>query len=135
MTDKEFYWDWHKHEDTLFTARGNFFLITESVFLIGMIRLVAADISFLSFILFLLLDSVGITISIIWICSSYKQIFITERLIKNKLKLLEPKWSKISALGAKQVKVHNLIGIVLPIVFSGIFIALLGIEVYLFFSD
>ncbi len=43
MDEKKWYWDWIKHEGTVFNSRGSFFLVAESMLLVGVATLAASS--------------------------------------------------------------------------------------------
>lgn len=65
MDDRDLCWDWIKHEGNVFNARGNFFLVAESMLLLAMATL-ASD-SPKSSVFSLLICAAGIFVTLIWL--------------------------------------------------------------------
>lgn len=114
-TDAEFYWDWAKHEDTLFTQRSNVFIVAESI-LFASLRIGAAPTSPLSaYVLYLL----GTVVSIVWFLTTTSHRKSISMLLKTEIARVEPRWKKIKDERAKDGwrPVHPLIGTLLPLCF------------------
>ena len=118
MEDKEFYWDWLKHEDNLFTNRCNFFLLAESMFLAGSTQLLPQDSGHAHNKIFLfIIGVIGFIVSLIWLCSSINQLLMFEKKIKAKLSNVDERWKEIHMSPLKCPKIHPLMGYYLPILF------------------
>jgi hypothetical protein len=126
MEEKEWYWDWIKHEGNIFTNRGNFFLVAESMLLVAVFALAAGSNHQESFLLLSYIG--GIFVILIWLyvnCKHKK----TQAIIVNKYKELCPQYNKIKS----NVKMcpwcianHTMMGIILPFGFLIIWVTLLS---------
>lgn len=106
MEDQNFYWDWIKHEDVLFTARMNFFLVGESI-LFG-----AALVT--NTLPLTILCLVGVIASATWLWINISQSFLTVHRIVTKLEEVEPRWREINVARRPWVYVDLFVGILLP---------------------
>lgn len=128
MENREFNWDWVKHEDGIFTNRSNFFFVAEAMFFSGVAFIMAAggvssDVSSSMLPRFLSLTCwAGVIITFFWLLVNMVYTFTTQRTIKNRLKELEPRWRES---GKKCFSNHICIGIVLPALYAVFWILLL----------
>jgi hypothetical protein len=120
ISDFEFYWDWVKHEDNLFTTRSNFFMVAESILFAGVKLGPNTAGAFSVFILYLF----GVVVSSIWIWTCYIQGKGTVSNIKKHLRDIEPRYANICNDRQIYAPVHKLMGFVLPLCFMGVWIVL-----------
>jgi hypothetical protein len=115
MDEKEFLWDWLKHENNILANRGSFFLIAESV----LFAIIAGRFSSTTSPLPWTLYVSGITITLVWLFVNLKHIYGTHQLIEDKLKTFKDHpWTKIQENRAKWPwSNHKLFGIFLPSLF------------------
>jgi len=113
MSDDEFYWDWVKHEGHIFTNRGSFFLIGESMLLAATAALLSGRIDELSSYL-LIFFLAGLFITGVWLWVNIVHVCITQWSITKKLEDVEPRWKEIARRRLKRVPNHMLMGIILP---------------------
>lgn len=123
--DRDFYFEWLKHEDNLFSNRSNFFILSESMLFAAVGFFFSENLSSIG----LLIPFTGIFISSVWIFISCKHLFTTERYVKEKLKEKEHRWKEISdRIKDKYPAVHELIGIYLPIGFIIVWVIFIVIQ-------
>ncbi|MBE9572655.1 MAG: hypothetical protein IMF11_18675 [Proteobacteria bacterium] len=91
MKNREFYWDWLKHENQILASRGNFFLVAESMLLVAFATL-WDDESMKRLFLLLGISVAGIIMSWIWLQVNVKHVCGTHKAIANKLNIMEPRW-------------------------------------------
>jgi hypothetical protein len=106
LDDKDFYWDWAKHEDALFSNRANFFLVGETLLLASTPALPGVG--------DLALPLAGVTISAIWLYTDLNQVVMTTRHIASKLASVEPRWKEINDKRGPWGNVHLVLGAVMP---------------------
>ena len=75
VPDREFYWDWFKHEEDISTNRGNFFLVGQSMLFAAYAALRAAN--SLPFSAISSICGLGIYAALIWLLLSYLHLFRT----------------------------------------------------------
>jgi len=112
--DKDYYWDWLKHEDNLFTNRNNFFLIAEAM-LIAAVAALSDSVLQNSQPSVLLLCLAGLFVSVIWVFANLKHLVATEPKIKEKLHATELRRKEFDERRSKWWSNHWLIGMVLPL--------------------
>ena len=119
VDDRTFYWEWFKHEENLFTNRGSFFLVAESMLYAGVATLRSVVRASTSSVL-LVFYGLGIFITLIWIGVNVGHYRMTRKKIQAKLNELEPRRSEVSAGESIWLRSHFWMGIILP---SGVLIS------------
>lgn len=112
--DRAFYWDWFKHEENLFTNRGSFFLVGESMLFAAVATLRSVDQAKATSAL-PIFYVLGVFVTVIWLATSTFHHVRTRQKIIAKLDQLEPRRSGISSTGGFYVKTHFWMGIMMPI--------------------
>lgn len=126
--DRTFYWEWAKHEENLFTNRGNFFLVGESMLFAAAATLRSVDQPAAASALPIVLG-LGIFASCIWITVNLLHHFHTRVPLQAKLNECEPRRAAIATTSGKSsllVKSHFWIGVVMP---AGILLAWIALIV------
>jgi hypothetical protein len=113
MDDRDFYWDWIKHEGNTFTNRGSFFLVAESMLLV-VIATLGVSFSSAKTIPLLTVNLAGIFVTMVWLYVNFRHIFVTMRAIGEKLKSHEARWDEIVKHRRKWPSNNIIMGIVLP---------------------
>jgi hypothetical protein len=111
--DKDYYWDWLKHEDNLFTSRNNFFLVGEAMLLTATAAFYSAS-KTPKLPILIVLTVAGLFVTLVWLTANMKHVLATEQHIKKKLWRVEPRRSEIDAMRKNWPRNHVLIGILLP---------------------
>jgi len=119
MDDKDFYWDWLKHEDNLFTSRNNFFLVAESMFIVAVATL-SSSASEVVRASGNLLCLAGFVITIFWLLASLKHVLPTDPRLKENLKKVEKRRKDFDDARKNWWSNNWLIGVYLPIFLLGI---------------
>lgn len=88
MEDREYYWDWMKHEDNLFTNRNNLLLVAESMTFAAVATVQAGTAGHSTF--GVLLAAAGFFITLIWMFASLKYLVPTDPPLKRKLREIDP---------------------------------------------
>ena len=79
--DSAFYWDWYKHEENLYTSRGNFFLLGQSMLFAGYAALRAAPLNTRSAIVVFCI--LGLSTAFLWVLvGTMHQVGVRARLTK-----------------------------------------------------
>ena len=79
---KKYFWDYIKHTNEVFLYRANVFLLAETILFAGFISITGNTInSNITWVLFIF----SIVINIIWIHTSYKLLFISQKNAKEQL--------------------------------------------------
>ena len=104
--DKEYYWDWLKHEDNLFTNRNNFFLIAEGMLIAAVAGLLDSGLQN-SQSSVLLLCLAGLFVSFIWVFANLKHLVATEPKIKEELHATEPRRKKLDRKSTRLNSSHT----------------------------
>lgn len=94
--DRAFYWDWAKHEENLFTNRGNFFLVGQSMLFAGVATLRAVSHTASTVPVYCWL---GVFLATVWILVNLLHHFNTRRPIRKELDRCEPRRAAISSKG------------------------------------
>ena len=112
MDDDEFFWDWVKHEDNIFTNRGSFFLLGETMLMAAVAALLAAS-KPVPRTWMIVIQGSGIFISTVWLYVSAFHVAVTQKRLKTKLADAD---SRSVGLTAHPWRIHShlLMGIVLP---------------------
>jgi hypothetical protein len=120
QANQEFYWDWVKHEDQVFTRRGSFFLVGEAMLFAAATNLLTNNSSGTVTQLRIIYIA-GLFVTGVWLRVNLTHVFVTQSSIKNELAAVDQRWSRIAEERRKCILVpnHVLMGIVLP---SGIFV-------------
>ena len=92
--DRSFYWDWAKHEENVFTNRGSFFLVGESMLFSGVATLRSVEQLSASCAL-PIFYALGIFITLIWLGVNVGHHVSVLRLVQAKLRCLEPRHAEI----------------------------------------
>jgi hypothetical protein len=114
MNQDEFLWDNIKHEDQMFTDRGNFFLVAEGMLLAAVTAF--GDHSAHRFTQAFACLS-GIVVALIWFRVNWVHIFRTQRPLKKKFEKVAPELAEIMRAErpkTRYVPNHVLMGLVLP---------------------
>ena len=99
MKNREFYWDWLKHENQILASRGNFFLVAESMLLMAVATLWTDNPMERTRLIFMFgISATGLIISWIWLQVNVKHICGTHKAIGQKLKRIEPRWRNTKQL-------------------------------------
>ena len=112
MDDKDFYWDWLKHEDNLFTNRNNLLLVAEAMLFAAVAALLATTGKTAHAAL---LASAGLFVTVIWILASLKHLVPTDPRLKQKLREVEKRRADFDDARKKWWSNHWVIGFVLPL--------------------
>jgi len=112
MDDREFYWDWLKLEVNTLTARGNFFLVAESMLLLAVVRLWEVPDRQRDFPLWLLILG-GLFLTTIWLVVNLKHVIRTIPEIQKHLSSIEPRWKSVVDSRSRWPKNNRLLGIFL----------------------
>jgi len=114
LDDKDFYWDWLKHEDNLFTNRNNFFLVAESMFFVAVAALLSSETE-VAIASARFLCWAGVGFSVFWFLASLKHVIPTDPRLKEKLWEVEKRRKDFDDLRKKWWSNHWLIGVYLPV--------------------
>ena len=117
--DRAFYWDWAKHEENIFTNRGSFFLVGESMLFAGVATLRSVDQLSASRAL-LIFYALGIFITFIWLGVNVGHHINVLRPVQAKLRLVEPRHAEIasgSVKGKLWMKSRFWMGMMMPLGF------------------
>lgn len=87
MDEKDYYWDWLKHEDNLFTNRNNLLLVAESMTFAAVATIQAGTAGNSAF--GVLLATAGLFITLIWVFASLKHLVSTDPPLKRKLREID----------------------------------------------
>lgn len=116
MEDKNFIWDWLKHEQEIVTSRGNFIIVAQSM-LIAAAAALSLKSELFPLLLALVICIAGFGISLLWLFVNLKHIFNTGRKLWEKMSSLDSNWCEIRS-GEDWPnwwpRSHHLVGIVLP---------------------
>lgn len=113
--EKDWYWDWIKHEGNIFTARGNFFLVAESMLLVVVATLASNYVQHITFLIYSC--SAGLFITFIWLYVNGKHNHL-QGIIVNKLKDIYPPYKEKKEMSRRCpwcIPNHNMMGIILPV--------------------
>jgi hypothetical protein len=111
MDDSEYYWDWLKYEDNLFTNRNNLLLVAESMTFAAVATIQAGTGKSAHGIL---LAAAGLFITLIWLFASLKHLVSTDPPLKRKLKEVDPRRNDFDLARSQWWSNHWLIGFILP---------------------
>jgi hypothetical protein len=111
MDDSEYYWDWLKHEDNLFTDRNNLLLVAKSMTFAAVATIQAGTGKSVHGIL---LAAAGLFITLIWLFASLKHLVSTDPPLKRKLREVDPRRNDFDLARSKWRFNHWLIGFILP---------------------
>lgn len=117
--DEKFYFDWWKHEDQLFTSRGNFFLVANSLLMAAYSQSSAAGHKGVVLCLF------GVFISALWIAVSWFQRKYVVVKLREELRKTENHWGRLQEDRCSLTRPHILMGYVLPGSFAFLWIVML----------
>ena len=123
--EQDWYWDWIKHEGNIFTARGNFFLVAESMFLVVVATLASIYEKHVTLLVYTC--SGGIFITLIWLYVNGKHSHL-QGIIVNKLKEIYNPYKDVKKLSKHCpwcIANHTMMGIFLPIGLLVLWVALL----------
>lgn len=116
--DDEFYWDWYKHEESLSTNRGSFFLLGQSMLFAGYGALRVSN-SRQSTTAISIFCGLGIFAACIWLLLSALHFRFTQTPLIQKLNMYERRRAEISGVASSgwhsAFRSYNLMGIYLPI--------------------
>ena len=107
-----FYWDWNKHEDDVFTNRGSFFLVGQSMLIAAASALMAAGLERLNVAIFLL-ASTGLLLTVVHLLVSLRHLR-TQRLIRDQLRTHQPLWTSVYDRRPPFLRAAQLMGIAVP---------------------
>ena len=114
IDDRVFYWDWYKHEENLFTNRGSFFLVAESMLFAAVATLRAATQSSATTAL-PVFYGLGILVTVIWLGVSIFHHSRTRTKVQTKLNKVEERRRDISSAGSFWLRSHFLMGVIMPL--------------------
>jgi len=110
----EFYWDWLKHEENIFTNRSNFFLVAEAMFLAAYAALSTTK-NKAEFMVVFSLCMAGFFITLVWLFVNAKHIINTGKQIREKLEDADERVKKIRDVkGIWRLRSLKLIGYIIP---------------------
>ena len=111
MDDSDYYWDWLKHEDNLFTNRNSLLLVAESMIFAAIATIQASTGNSAYGVL---LAAAGLFITLIWVLASLKHLVSTDPPLKQKLRENEQRRKDFDHARNKWWSNHWLIGFILP---------------------
>ncbi len=113
MSNDEFYFDWWKHEDNLFTNRGNFFLVSHSLLMAASSKLFEINsYGYAGFLCFF-----GLSIAMLWTMVNHAQRVCVVNQLKSILQTNEPRWGALQEKRWPWERPHIMMGYCLPILF------------------
>lgn len=126
---RDFFWDWLKHEDTLFIERGNFFLLAQSIMMMSWPGIAALADGLTARASAYVFGLVGIILAGAWLYLSARHIHTTERPIKAELMGLVAVWKEIRDRRRESrlpFAAHKLVGWFIPALFIAAWIVLIA---------
>ena len=117
---KKYFWDYIKHTNEVFLYRANVFLLAETILFAGFLSSVGSiDNSNITWVLF---TFSSIIINLIWVHTSYKLLFISQKNAKKQLyerssMFYDPFYSLARDKRKSFISSSLLLGIFLPILF------------------
>jgi len=114
MGDREFYWDWLKHEAEILTSRGNLFLVAESMLVAAHATMAVVSQPQRDVPLWAVCTA-GLFVTCIWLLVNLKHVCITIPSIQEALRKVEPRWDKIAQKRRNWPSNARLLGIVMPL--------------------
>ncbi len=120
-------WEWCLHEDHLFTNRANFFMVAEAMLFAAFAALLArTSINKGSIII---IGVAGIIVTVVWVYTAAVQRQKTMNPIKKILRQAIPEYNEIAS-GRKGWSINIVLGIILPILIFGVWVALLFVNCF-----
>jgi len=125
MGDKDWYWDWIKHEGNVFNARGNFFLVAESMLLLAVTALASSSSKPLSLLLFIYIAGAFVTLIWLYVNGKHRK---TQTIIVQKLEDSDGRYKDIKVKSRECpwcIANHTMMGFILPLGLLALWITLL----------
>jgi hypothetical protein len=116
-------WEWVLHEDSLFIARGNFFLVAEAM-LFTAFAAVVVDPSVKPLLVFVF-GIVGAVCSAVWIYLSWAQVNLTMKPLRTRLKELFPDYTEVISRRRRFPALDWVLGILFPLFLLIVWLVLL----------
>ncbi len=113
-SNANFYWEWFRHEETIFTYRASFFLVAEAMLFTGYAQLRTASPELLQPIH--IFEFLGAVIAGVWLLASSLHFWRTRSPLEHKVNHWEPRRKEISGPGPWEwlSKTSLWMGIVIP---------------------
>ena len=125
MDDKDWYWDWIKHEGNVFNARGNFFLVAESMLLLAVAALASSSSKSSSLLFFIYMAGSFVTLIWLYVNGKHRKI---QAVIVQKLEDADERYKEIKAKSRECpwcIANHTMMGFILPLGLLALWIVLL----------
>ena len=114
MDEKEWLWDWIKHEGNVFNARGNLFLVAESMLIVAVATMAASSKKLNSLLVLTYIGGIFVTLVWLYVNGKHRQI---QGIIVRKLEEMHCLYKEIKAQCKKCpwcIDNHTMMGIILP---------------------
>ncbi len=126
MEEKDLCWDWIKHEGNVFNARGNFFLVAESMLLVAVATLTASHEPRAGLLLWTYIA--GVFVTLVWLYVNGKHLR-TQAIIVLELEGLSKRYKQIKEETRSCpwcIPNHTMMGIILPLGLLAVWVVLLS---------